>query len=77
MCVSFLQLLQVMVITTVCFECTAGPSIISNDRIWAIVKKTLPTTAYRYIVKDNSISAFRLLVDEFMLRLIQKIYNKP
>ena len=28
-----------MVITTVCFKCTAGPSIISKDRIWAIVKK--------------------------------------
>ena len=39
LCVSFLQLLQIIVITTVCFKCTAGPSIISNDRIWAIVKK--------------------------------------
>ena len=24
---------------TVCFKCTAGPSIISIDRIWVVIKK--------------------------------------
>ena len=38
MCFTF-AVTQVIVITTVCFKCTAGPSIISKDRIWAIVKK--------------------------------------
>ena len=34
-----------MVITIVFFSYSSEPSIISEERIWAIVKKRLPTTA--------------------------------
>ena len=42
-CFTF-AVIQAIVITTVYFKCAAGPSIISKDRNWAIIKKRLPTT---------------------------------